>query len=196
MPSQDELTSWNATNWDELRQVWSELIGADSANSALGSTNPKFRNQEVSDSQAGYVFQTWIIEAFRLSGIEIDRPFRVPTAPGINEQTLAELDGFVVIDNHRFIIESKFQRLDFDPIARLHLLVEQRPVGTMGLLFATEGYTRPAIDSAHILRPIRVLLFARDDIDFIARSGDIGTAVRVKWKRAVMFGRPNLPVEP
>jgi hypothetical protein len=86
------------------------------------------------------------------------------------------------------LIESKFAVVDFNPIARLHLLAEQRPVGTMGLLFAASGYTAPALDSAHILRPIRVLLFEQDDIRFAADNSDIVRAVQLKWRAAAKYG--------
>lgn len=172
MPSNAELCDWKATDWDDLREIWRELTDIDGS--------PIFRGEEIDKSQAGYVFETWITQAFRLSELEFEPPFRVPREPGGNEQTLAELDGFAILDQNRFIIESKFQQVDFAPIARMHLLAEQRPVGTMGLLFAAGGFTAPAFDSAHILRPIRALLFPQADISLIAQTGDMAAAIRLK----------------
>ena len=50
--------------------------------------------------------------------------------------------------------------MGIDPIFRLHLMAEQRPIGTMGLIFSASGYTDPAIELAERLRPIRVLVFS------------------------------------
>lgn len=183
---------WHASDWDDLRAILRDLFGGATAD--FGSAVPRFSGESITSSEAGYVFQTWVIEAFRHSDVECDAPYSIPRVPHIDNRTLAEIDGFVTIGSTNFLIESKFAKVDFDPIARLHLLAEQRPVGTMGLLFAAGGYTPPALDSAHILRPIRVLLFTRRDLENAAQQGDMSSMVRLKLREAAKFGRANYVV--
>jgi hypothetical protein len=65
-----------------------------------------------------------------------------------------------------FPIESQFwaAKVDFDPIALLHVPVGQRPVGTLGLYLSAFDHTAAALESAAGLRPIRVLLFDQKDL--------------------------------
>ena len=102
------------------------------------------------------------------------------------------LDGIFYLNNESFLIETKFSHEDFGAIARLHLLVESRPIGTMGLLFASDGFTSPANEAAHLLRPIRVLLFFRSDIEYALSQQNMIHAVQLKKKLAVKFGRCSM----
>ena len=191
MFSHDQLTTWRAANWPHLTSIWRELVGpAD----VLQRPDPRFQNQTITPQQAGYVFQTLVMEGFRLGKAEIDEPFTVPINPGKDDRTLQQLDGLTLKEWQGFLIESKFGHVDFDPIARLHLLVDSRPSGVLGLLFAADGFTLPALESAHILRPIRVLLFNRGDIERAIELCDFMAAVRLKWKLAVKFGRSGLSI--
>jgi hypothetical protein len=91
------------------------------------------------------------------------------------------------------LIESKFKKIDFAPIVRLHFLAERRPVGTMALLFAAKGFTLPAIESASDLRPIRVLLFERGDIEFALKRENLLEVIRRKRRDAIKYGRSYAP---
>ena len=63
MPSYEQLITWRTDNWDDLARVWKELVGTLTDSYYI----PTFNGEEISSQEAGYVFQTWIIEAFRLS---------------------------------------------------------------------------------------------------------------------------------
>jgi hypothetical protein len=96
-----------------------------------------------------------------------------------------------------FLVESKCWRdkVGFGPVARLHVLVEQRQAVTLGLFFSAFGFTAAAADSAELLRPIRVLLFDQHDIEFGIRTAkSMRDTIHQKWLLALKFGRPNLPV--
>jgi hypothetical protein len=190
VPSQEVLTSWKAGDWDGLIQVWRDLVGEGTDH------QPLFGEEEINPREAGYVFQTWIIEAFRLSGAEIEPPFRIPIRPGEDERAKHEIDGLFICEWNGFLIESKFQHVDFGPVARLHVLTEGCPIGTMGLFFAAKGFTSPAIDAVQYLRPMRVLLFDQVDIESVLQheNRDFIQAVRLKWKAAIMLGMPNTPI--
>ncbi len=114
-----------------------------------------------------------------------------------SRRTQEELDGLIFMGWQGFLIEAKNERdpVAIDPIFRLHLLAEQRPIGTMGLLFSASGYTEPAIESAERLRPIRVLLFDRSDLEWAVGDGKSPQeVVRRKWILALRSGKPNIAV--
>lgn len=190
MPSHEDLTTWQASGRDQLVKVWRDLVGEGEDH------NPIFQNEEISPTDAGYVFQTWIIEAFRLSKAEIEPPYRMPINPGVDNRAQHEIDGLLTYDWNGFLIESKFQDVDFSPIAKLHVLTEGCPVGTMGLFFASKEFTPPALEATQLLRPMRVLLFDQADMESVLEEEDrnLLQAVRLKWKAAIMFGKPNYPL--
>jgi hypothetical protein len=183
MPNQVELSTWRARTQKDLKGIWRKLVGEP----------PTFRKKNLSPAESGYVFERWIIECLRLSKAEFEPPFEIPINPVNDERAKHQLDGLLIVHGQAFLIESKFQHVDFGPIARLHVLTEAAPVGTMGLLFAAKGYTPPALNAIEILRPIRVLLFDRLDIETIlaAKNLNFAQAVRSKWKAAIMFGSPS-----
>jgi hypothetical protein len=189
MPTNEELTSWRAQNWNELASIWRELV-----NQLEPDYEPRFRGTVVSASEAGYVFQTLIVQGFLLSNADIEPPYSVPMDH--NERVQHQIDGAVFFGWQGFLIEAKFvrDRVDFGPLARLQILAELRPLGTMGAFFSAWGYTEAALELAHILRPMRVLLFTPEDIEFAITSQDFARALRVKWESAVLHGRGTLAV--
>jgi len=93
----------------------------------------------------------------------------------------------------RCIAKHEWGSTPFDPIARLHLQVERRPQGTLGLFFSRK-YSNSAIELASDLRPIRVLLFRIEEIDSELKKEqrfDILELVRKKWRGAVKYARPD-----
>jgi len=200
-----ELTGWSAADWGKIEQIWRDLVGPPNADPA--DHLPKFAGVEIAGDEAGYVFQKWILEAFRVSGASVEGPFLVPMTSQRNAvggralaeqlprgRTTEEIDGLVLCDWQAFAVECKFEKVDFDPIARLHLVAERRPVGTLGLLFTPFGFTEPALELVAELRPIRVLLFHYSDIDFAVHTRDFLDTVYRKWRAAVKYGLPYLPV--
>jgi hypothetical protein len=186
---QATMTSWEPRDRAELCSVWSELApGQD-------EQKPRFRAKELVKNQAGYLFQRWVMQAFRLSQAEGDHSFR--STRQVSGQTLEELDGLVYSGWQGFLIESKFQegRVDIDPILRLHIMAEQRPAGTLGLFFSVSGDTGPCLDLVDRLRPMRVLLFEELDLDWAVKvQNNMLEMVRRKWILALRTGRPHIPV--
>jgi hypothetical protein len=137
------FTDWDAESWDDLRNVWRELIGEFSGD----SVEPRCRGTKITPQQAGYVFQTWIVKAFRLSRADVEPPFPVSSVAGA--VAIEQVDGIVYDGWAAFLIESKFQvgnPVSFDSIARLRLLVERRAAGVFGLMFAPFGFTPAALN--------------------------------------------------
>jgi hypothetical protein len=167
----------------------------------------KFAGQSLTAEQAGDVFERWLLEAFRLSGMVGHYAFRVPFRG--SGSTREQIDGLLFDGWAGFLIESKFwtKKVDFGPIALLDFAVGTRPVGTLGLFFSGFGYTAAALESAQLLRPIRVLLFDQEDLDWALDEkalkgssatkgfrGRMAEMVKRKWMLAVKFGHPAVSV--
>ncbi len=193
-PPQD----WQAENLQQLRRIWRDLRPEEDDPRAIR----KFRDQDLTPEQAGTVFERWVLEAFRLSGHTGHYAFTVPMQQ--SGSTREQLDGLVLDGWQCFLIESKFwtDQVDFGPIALLHTLLDTRPVGTLGLFFSAFGFTNPAMESADRLRPVRVLLFDQQDMNWVLAKksfkGAMLEMVRRKWLLAVMnascFVRMNNPI--
>ena len=156
---------WKAADAKELRKVWKALR----MDLIDENTERSFRGRTLAPEQAGDVFERWVLEAFRLSGMTGHYAFPVPLRA--SESIREQIDGLVIDGWQGFLVESKFwmKKVDFGPIALLHSHVETRPAGTLGLFFSAFGYTTPALESAELLRPIRVMLF--DSSDLLWRCG-------------------------
>jgi hypothetical protein len=204
-PAPTPLTArdWSAKDIDELRAVWNDLR-PDSDDPA---TERHFFGQLLTAELAGDVFERWLMEAFRLSGATGTYAFQVPLLG--SGTTREEIDGLILDGSRGYLVEVKFWtgKVDFGPIALLHTLLDLRPVGTMGLFFSAFGYTEPALESATLLRPQRVLLFYRDDLMWALPPANLGKAkaakafqgrmlemVRRKWLLAIRSAVPNLPL--
>lgn len=185
---QADLDAWRPAGWEALRSAWGALMPPPG--------NPRtFGARELDLAEAGYVFERWIIEAFRQSeGVEfVDRPFAVPRRG--RGELKEQIDGLVLHGWQAFLLESKLRTrpVDFEPIAQLHVQVLSRPVGTLGLFFSGSGYTPAAVELAESLRPLCVLLFGPADLRWAQEPGrDMIQMVRQKWRAAVRTGSPNL----
>jgi hypothetical protein len=154
---------------------------------------PRFRGADITEQKAGWVFERLIMEGFRLAGASGHYAFSVPL--GTSGTIREEIDGLVIDGWQGFLVEAKFWTagVDFGAIARLHILVEQRFSNTLGLFFSAFGFTSPAVESARLLRPIRVLLFDGTDIDTALTSKrDMMDTVRKKWALGLKFADPYL----
>lgn len=153
---------WRAKNLAELRQIWDDLR----PDAPQGGVARSFRGQVLSTEEGGDVFERWVMEAFRLSGVPCSYGFQVPMADSGN--TREQIDGMIYDGWQGFLIESKFWtgKVDFGPIALLQAILVTRPIGTVGLFFSLFGYTRPASVSAALLRPVRILLFDLGDFQW------------------------------
>ncbi len=189
---QNELVAWEAKDWDELSEIWSALLPPldDDAERFV----PSFRGNELTPHQAGSVFERWIVEAFRLDGADVDAPYVVTMTT--SRRPMEQIDGLVRSHWQAFIIESKnwAKDVDFAPIARLNEQVQRRPPSTLGLVFSSKGFTSACIDLVAMIRPLRILLFDRLDLEHVVRERNMVIALQTKWHLAVKYGKPSLPV--
>jgi hypothetical protein len=182
---------------EELLHWWNDLFPEFQLEGPAGSAIRRFRDEELSPQQAGWAFEHWVCEAFVLQSsaeLSVLGPMAIPADS--SERPKEELDGFITTRKWQgFVIQCKLEKnpTSFDPIARLHLQVERRPVGTMGLFFARD-YTDAAIELAHELRPIHVLLFTTVEINWaLTRTPRLTMLdmVERKLRAAVIFAKPD-----
>ncbi len=186
------IRQWRPADQAELLAYWIGLMPEMNA-----SVQPRrFLGRDLNPQQAGWVFEHWVCEAFRLVAPPTDRvrgPFTVRSDS--SERTKEEVDGSMTLGWQGFLIQSKFEAdpTPFDPIARLYLQVGRRPRGTIGLFFSRE-YSESAEELARELRPIRVLLFRTGEIQWaLTREPplDMLEVVRRKWRLALELASPN-----
>lgn len=168
-----------AAGWAELQAVWSEL-----------SLSPsRFRGAELGAQEAGWAFEWWVYEAFRLCGADVQPPFAVRIATSLVE----EIDGAVFASFGAFLVECKFQdaKVTIEPIVKLRSQLERRPPNTMGVIFSKSGFTHEAVTLLSHLSPCNVLLFTGDDIELMQhRPASMVEALHVKYRAAVMEAKP------
>jgi hypothetical protein len=188
----ETIRLWTPEDHAALLGAWHDLFPE-----FRNSTDPRrFGGRDLTPQQAGWVFEHWVCSAFRLVATQPDRirgPFHVRMET--TDQIKEELDGAVTLGWQGFLIQSKLQAdpVPFEPIARLHLQVGRRTEGTLGLFFA-RNYSDAAVELAKELRPIRVLLFRANEINWALtreRPRDMLALVRRKWHRAVEEGSPD-----
>jgi Restriction endonuclease len=181
---------WTAADRKELRAVWVGLVPHRYAD--LTAPARTFRGERITNQQAGWVFERWVLEAFRLDKATVQDPYVVTLAG--SQGPKEEIDGLVFHGWNGFLVQSKFwpAGVDFAPLAMLHQQAERRPVGTFGLFFSAFGFTPAAAELATHLRPLRVLLFTGPELAWsLGAKRGMMTLVEQKWQRAVKSGRPN-----
>ncbi len=170
---------FKAANWRRLQVVWKELL----------QTPPRLRGKEISHQEAGWMFEGWICETFRLSGADVQPPFLVKVGTSLVE----EVDGAVLVPFGAFLVECKFQdaKVTIEPVVKLRSQLERRPPGAMGVVFSRNGFTDEAVTLLSHLSPCNVLLFAGRDLELIqSRPASMVEALLVKYRAAVMEGNP------
>ena len=190
-----QLKAWRASHLEELIPCWYDLF-PEFADPPLIDQPRRFQGAELRPQEAGWLFEHWICEALRLAGGEeilLDESVKVPSLN--NEKVLEEIDGLAILGWQGFLIQCKLENhpTPFDSIARLHLQVERRPQGTLGLFFSRE-YSTSAVELARELRPIRVLLPRVEEISLELKKPqpfDMLQLVRRKWRAVMLYGRPD-----
>jgi hypothetical protein len=187
-----ELTSWQAKTWGDLKKIWRDLAPEFALAETAVSGSREFRGRILSAQEAGFVFQQWVMEAFRLSGYKVQPAWKVPM---LYEGTpREEFDGLVVDGWQGFLVESKFreEKTDFGDIAKFHARINQRPPGTFGLLISAFGFTAPALESATLLTPLCVLLLSAENVtEGVVSKTAWKAMLESSWLDALQYRMPN-----
>lgn len=158
----DELT------WEEIEALWTDLQDAGTAGWG-----------------AGKALEHLVVRAFALSGLKVEYPYDVPLAG----RPLEQIDGMVYLGEVPFLIECKDRdAVDIEAIAKLRNQLLRRPPATMGCVFVSGTFTRPAIILSDFAAPHRITLWSSLDIAGAIQARDFAEVLRRKYHELCMFG--------
>jgi hypothetical protein len=168
-----------------LRRLWAEI----QANDTPGW-------------ESGKALEHLILRAFEVEGAHVKYPFKVASPLRLLEQdgkyrapkSFEQLDGAVFADGLSCLVECKdgADVEDMEPIAKLRLRLERRPVTVMGLVFSRSGFSVAAKIVAQFLSPLNIILWDGNDIDLCLHHGSFRQGLVNKHRVAVAEGRPTL----
>lgn len=146
---------------------------------------------------AGMAFQYLIIRAFEIEKNEVVYPYSVKIPKTLTD--LEQIDGFVYLkgENVPVLIESKHydKNIDIAPIDKMNSQLDQRPNGTIGALFATKGYTVPALDKHSRISKQTILLWEQEDIEYCISKRKFTAGMKAKYRFAIEHGIKTLDLQ-
>jgi hypothetical protein len=162
-------------DWDGLRDLWA----------AIKTGNPP-------GWEMGEALEYLVIRAFEL---DPDEPVsvRYPYEVSLFGEKVEEIDGAVHLPGLSCLVESKHwgKNIAIAPIVKLRSQLLRRPAGTIGLMFSTKTFTKPAIYLAHFTLPQAVLLWSGTDIQIAMEEGRICRFLRLKQRVCCEDGIPD-----
>lgn len=145
--------------------------------------------QNANKITKGPNFESLICRAFELEGATVDYGYTVKNFDTITEQ----IDGLISIDGLNCIIECKNQieSVDFEPIAKLRSRLQRRPSNTIGSIFTTSSFTKPAIILNQFLHPQTILMWEKEEIFHALEQDYLIDGLKIKYKNCIKFGLSN-----
>ena len=95
---------------NQLLTWWRDLFPEFRSDPTVEQQPRRFEGRDLDAQEAGWVFEHWVCEAFRLVAKETDRvqgPFIVRLDSG--DRTAEEVDGLVTLGWQGFLIQSKLE---------------------------------------------------------------------------------------
>ncbi|MBY0232582.1 MAG: hypothetical protein K2W96_25155 [Gemmataceae bacterium] len=142
--------------------------------------------------EEGEALEYLVIRAFELDPDEM-AALRYPYEVELFGQKVEEIDGAVHLPGLSCIVESKDwgSNVPIGPIAKMRNQLLRRPAGTVGLLFAKQEFTEPAICLAYFAMPQAILLWSGSDLDVVLRERRICRFLRRKHRSCCEDGTPE-----
>ena len=119
--------------------------------------------KRIKDWPLGKAFEHIVLRAFELEGASVRWPFN----NAINGTVVEQIDGAVYHGGFAYLVESKdySDPNNIEPIAKLRNQLTRRPAGTLGLLFARNGFTEPAKTLTRMINPLNILLWEFEELE-------------------------------
>lgn len=138
---------------------------------------------------SGKAFEHIILRGFELEGAEVVWPFSVQ----LIGETIEQIDGAIYCAGLSCLVESKdySEPINVEPIAKLRNQLMRRPPGTLGIIFARNGFTEPAKISTRMMNPLQILLWEYGELESSLRDGTLCRALVRKYRAAVEMGMPD-----
>lgn len=171
----DYVTKIAALGWPQLVALWSKI------EASRGST--------MNGWPKGKAFEHLILRAFELEGAEVIWPYTVQ----LNGDVVEQIDGMVIFDGISCIIEAKDKNsnLNIEPMAKLRNQLLRRPAGILGSIFASGGFTEPAVTLAHFMAPQAILLWQGPEIGPLIANQKFREALIWKYRVLIQHGKPD-----
>ena len=141
----------------------------------------------------GKAFEHIILHSFALEGAEVRWPFEVREG----KHAIEQIDGAVYCDGLFCLVESKdyTDAINIEPVAKLRNQLNRRPAGTLGLVFARNGYTPSAKYLVKTHNPLNILLWEFDELRLAISNQAMRKALLTKFKYAVEQALPDYNIE-
>lgn len=141
----------------------------------------------------GKAFEHIILQAFALEGAEVRWPFEVREG----RHTIEQIDGAVYCDGLFCLVESKdyAEAINVEPVTKLRSQLNRRPDGTLGLIFARNGFTPSAKYLVKMHTPLNILLWEFDELILAVRDQKMKSALLTKFRFAVEQALPDYNIE-
>ena len=154
--------------WEDLDGLWSDL-----------------QDDAAAGWDSGKALEHLVVRGFSLSGLEVEYPYDVP----LGGRPLEQIDGLVYLGEVPFLIECKDRdSVDIEAIAKLRNQLLRRPPSTMGCVFVSGTFTRPAVILSDFAAPHRITLWSNLDISEAIQARNFADTLRRKYHDLCMFG--------
>jgi Restriction endonuclease len=144
---------------------------------------------ETPDWAPGKAFEYLVMRAFELEGAAVTHPFTVRLGGTVVEQ----IDGAVYSDSLSCLVECKDQEsnLAIDPVAKLRNQLLRRPLGVIGLVFSSTGFTESILILAQYSANQAILLWNGSDVTYALTHQKMRTGLTQKYRYCVERGLPH-----
>ena len=142
---------------------------------------------------SGKAFEHIILQGFFLEGAEVRWPFEVREG----RHAIEQIDGAVYCDGLFCLVESKdyAEAINVEPVAKLRSQLARRPAGTLGLIFARNGYTSSAKHLVKMHTPLNILLWEFEELKLAVIDQKMRQALQTKFRYAVEQALPDYNIE-
>ncbi|UKB80336.1 restriction endonuclease [Chryseobacterium sp. MEBOG07] len=165
-----------ALNWDELKDLWQEII-----------------DNDTPEWESGKAFEYLVIRMFELDGLEVKYPFSVSLP--YNLKTMEQLDGVIYLDNLAILVESKDYsnndkkaNINIEPIAKIRNQLNRRPYISIGCVFSAGGFTEPVASLIDYLGNETILLWQGEEIEKCLTEKKIKDFFKIKFQNRIEHG--------
>jgi Restriction endonuclease len=137
----------------------------------------------------GKAFEYVVIRAFELEGAAVTYPFSVNLGGTVVEQ----IDGAIYSDGLSCLVECKDQEanLAIDPVAKLRNQMLRRPLGILGLVFSSTGFTEPMLILAQYSANQAILLWDENDLTYALAHQRMRVGLLQKYRHCVERALPH-----
>ncbi|QRN95746.1 restriction endonuclease [Archangium violaceum] len=133
---------------------------------------------EENTQKRGYLFEVWLHELFKWSGLKPRKSFR-----NIGEQ----IDGSLILGSETYLVEARWRQdsADLKDLLVLHGKVQAKTKSTRGLFVSIAGFTEDARKAYPVGRPTALIGMDREDIyAIIERKVGLIELLKAKKRRA------------